>query len=248
MSKRPHNLLSISQINERKPNCSRLTAIEFGKEVVSAGGNKRRYVKCMCLCGKLTEVIIAKITSGHTISCGCAIKGCQKGRGVKYSVVNYSIRASYGAMIRRCYNKKDKSYVNYGAKGVVVCEQWKKSYQTFLDWALLNGWGNGLQLDKDIRGNGLLYSPETCCWVTKKENCNYRSTNRKFQFKGTNMTIPQICRQEGLDYSLIRSRIYRGASLEEALTGPRKKNKFKLSDNQSGIYKGHVGDSNNGSH
>lgn len=226
MGRQPHNLMSIEDINKIKPLHSRLTAIKFGKTVVSVSGNKRRYVICECRCGKMTEINLNKITTGHTISCGCALSGCQKGIGVKYTVVNYSIRASYGGMMARCYKKENKSFNNYGARGVVVCQEWINSYQAFLDWALANGWAKGLQLDKDIKGTGFLYSPKTCCWTTQKENCNYRTTNVKYDFRGENLTLPQICERWGYSYLLMRGRIYRGCSLDEALTMPRMNNQF----------------------
>ncbi len=83
-----------------------------------------------------------------------------------------TIYNSWHNMCHRCYYPKHESYKNYGAKGVVVCEEWKTNYHSFLDWSLANGWKPGLQLDKDIKGTGYLYSPETCLWVTRQQNRN----------------------------------------------------------------------------
>jgi hypothetical protein len=36
-------------------------------------------------------------------------------------------------MRERCYNKKSKSYPRYGGIGVVVCEDWKRSFESFFN-------------------------------------------------------------------------------------------------------------------
>lgn len=36
------------------------------------------------------------------------------------------------SMLQRCYNPNGTGYKNYGARGVKVCERWRKSYRAFL--------------------------------------------------------------------------------------------------------------------
>lgn len=71
------------------------------------------------------------------------------------------------SMIKRCYSK---SYQNrYPAyKGCVVCEEWKR-FSNFKAWMETQDW-EGKQLDKDLLGSGKLYSPENCCFISKKVN------------------------------------------------------------------------------
>ena len=81
------------------------------------------------------------------------------------------------AMIARCYNLKNPNYKTYGAKGVTVCERWKR-YDLFLeDVCNIQGYDQEaidagiLVLDKDIiNREARCYSLETCCFVTKSEN------------------------------------------------------------------------------
>ena len=101
-------------------------------------------------------------------------------------------------MMRRCYNPNYSHYKYYGGRGVSVCEEWKNSYQSFLDWSLENGWQKGLQLDKDIKGNGKLYSPLTCMWVDRILNCNNQTRNIKHDFEGERLTAWQISRKVGI--------------------------------------------------
>ena len=34
-------------------------------------------------------------------------------------------------MLQRCYNKKCTSYVNYGARGIKVCVEWRNSFEVY---------------------------------------------------------------------------------------------------------------------
>lgn len=71
------------------------------------------------------------------------------------------------AMIDRCYNKNNKSYCTYGAKGVTVCEEWLNGYK-FKEWYDEN-YIEGYEIDKDLSGLNE-YSPAGCRFVSKKEN------------------------------------------------------------------------------
>lgn len=71
------------------------------------------------------------------------------------------------SMLRRCYSEVfHKNQVNY--QGCVVCENWL-TFSNFKSWMETQDW-QGKELDKDILGNGKLYSPETCCFVSKELN------------------------------------------------------------------------------
>lgn len=78
-------------------------------------------------------------------------------------------------MKARCNNPRHKSYSIYGGKGILVCKDWENDFISFYDWSISNGYEIGMQIDKDIKGNGLIYSPETCCWVSQKINNQTKS-------------------------------------------------------------------------
>lgn len=91
-----------------------------------------------------------------------------KYRGISYSRI-YNIHRT---MKSRCSNPKLPCYKNYGGRGISVCEEWKKSFVPFYEWAMANGYRDDLQIDRiDNDGN---YEPSNCRWVTPKENARNR--------------------------------------------------------------------------
>ena len=49
-----------------------------------------------------------------------------------------------------------------------MCTEWKDNFQVFHDWAMANGYSEGLTIDRiDSSGN---YEPSNCQWLTRSEN------------------------------------------------------------------------------
>ena len=79
-------------------------------------------------------------------------------------------------MISRCENTKDVAYVNYGNRGIIVCDEWRESPAPFVLWALKEGWSKSLELDRT--NNDVGYSASNCRFVTPSENSRNRRSNR----------------------------------------------------------------------
>lgn len=85
----------------------------------------------------------------------------------------------FRAMLKRCYNETYKDYKNYGARGIQVEFE---DYKDFIDWALVNGYQEGLEIDrKDNDGN---YSKDNCRFVSKSLNNKNRRCTSKTGFRG----------------------------------------------------------------
>lgn len=78
----------------------------------------------------------------------------------------------WGSMLERCYSVKTQNR-NPTYKNCIVCDEWH-NFQNFAEWFYKNH-KEGLQIDKDIKGDGKLYSPKTCCFVTNQVNCEKAS-------------------------------------------------------------------------
>lgn len=237
----------LDQINLKRSPKSRLIAISF--ESVRVHGKLIRKVWCKCICGKMTLLPIRSVTTNNTKSCGCLRREFPNGKKYTHSIPK--LRTCYQDMMNRCYKEECKNFPLYGIRGVIVCEEWKNSYQSFLNWSLANGWKPGLQLDKDIIPNklgipALLYSPEMCCFVTPKENAGTRSTTRLFNYKGKSLRMSELCELEGInkrtfEYFLYRKKKTVSQSVKLAKQAERGIKTIR-SDNTSGLngvtYKG----------
>ena len=91
------------------------------------------------------------------------------------------------AMRNRCYNEKTDSFKNYGGRGILVCDEWRNSSTNFIKWAVLNGYREGLQLDRiDNDGN---YEPSNCQWSTPKFNSSHRRNTVTLTISGETKTV-----------------------------------------------------------
>lgn len=179
---------------------------------------KHRKAMFKCKCGKKFISYVHKIKTFETQSCGCfqkeATSMCNKTHGLRQDIL-YSV---WRSMKTRCYNIKNRQYKNYGGKGVFVCEEWKDNFIRFYNWAMDNGYSYGLQLDKDIIGDGKCYSPENCCFVTPKENSNKRTTSRYIEYNGSTKTISEWADYFGISLKNLYQRLSRGWSFEKCVS------------------------------
>lgn len=54
----------------------------------------------------------------------------------------------------RCANPNASNYHNYGGRGITLCVEWKEDFLTFYEWAMNNGYKEGLSLERiNVNGN-----------------------------------------------------------------------------------------------
>ena len=88
-------------------------------------------------------------------------------KGEYTSVSHLKAYKIWKGILQRCYSEKSlKKYPTY--KGCEVCDEWKE-FQNFAEWFSEN-YIQGYTIDKDILGDGKLYSSETCCFVPNRIN------------------------------------------------------------------------------
>lgn len=95
-------------------------------------------------------------------------------KGVYNTITGKKAYTTWKNILQRCYDEKTlnkfPSYI-----GCEICEDWKY-FENFAKWFYQN-YIDGYTLDKDILGNGKLYSPDTCCFVPNHIN-NILHTNK----------------------------------------------------------------------
>ena len=129
----------------------------------------------------------------------------------------------WNSMKQRCSNPRAISYKNYGAKGVVVCDEWERNFETFYKWAMSNGYEEHLTIDR-INSNGN-YCPENCRWATPEEQQHNTSYNRVYSYKGVTRDVTQWAEVMGVSRNMLYKRLNRGWTIEKALTIKNKRTK-----------------------
>ena len=140
---------------------------------------------------------------------------------LKHGKRHTSIYDIWRSMRQRCYNHNTINYKYYGAKGITVCDEWRESFEAFYEWAVVNGYQEGLTIDRiDTNGN---YEPNNCRWATQKTQQNNRQNNHLETYRGETHTIAEWSEITGIKVPTIWARLQKGWSIEETLTiKPRK--------------------------
>lgn len=179
-------------------------------------GGKHPKALYKCSCGIEKEIFEYSVNKGTVISCGCY----HKERTFKHGLRDHTLYSVWSKMKHRCDCESANKYYNYGGRGVIVCQEWANDFMSFFNWAIANGWQEGLQLDKDIipKNKGIeakLYSPETCCFVTPKVNNNSKRNNRYIEYNGEIKTITEWSEIYGVTVHALRRRIGKSNKVED---------------------------------
>lgn len=84
------------------------------------------YWLCRCKCGNWSIVAKGKLLSGRTKSCGCYINDIRGDIHRTHGMTNTPSHRRWADMMTRCYNPKFKQYADWGGRGIVVCEGFRK--------------------------------------------------------------------------------------------------------------------------
>lgn len=105
---------------------------------------------------------------------------------------------SWSEMKRRCGNSKMKYYAH-----ISYCKEWEL-FENFLKD--MGERPKGTTLDRiNPYGN---YEPANCRWADILTQENNRRNNRKFDYNGESLTLPQIARKYQISRSNLANKIY----------------------------------------
>lgn len=134
----------------------------------------------------------------------------------------HPLRQVWYDMIRRCHDPKNRSYQNYGARGIFVCDRWRLAPDGFRNFCEdMGSRPDGMTLDRKKNNKG--YSPGNCRWATRQDQGNNQRDNHRITFRGKTQTVSQWAREAGLPWNCLLWRLRSGWSIERALTSPSKK-------------------------
>lgn len=190
---------------------SRWTVIEAAKDIVQPNGKQIKMWKCICRCGVVKEVNGTNLRSGNSKSCGCL--SIEKSKNNTFGNSSFNRHGASGTRLyyewthikARCYNINTRNYNDYGGRGIIMCDEWSHSFESFRDWALANGYTDELTIDRiDVNGN---YEPSNCRWATNQEQANNKRNNIVVEIDGERKTLKQWCDIYNKDYVRVHSRI-----------------------------------------
>jgi hypothetical protein len=84
------------------------------------------------------------------------------------------LEALYWAIKRRCLDKSDPGYINYGGRGILMSPEWVHDRQAFEIWILTNLGPRPEGLTLDRMNNDGHYEPGNLRWATYKTQANNR--------------------------------------------------------------------------
>jgi hypothetical protein len=155
----------------------RLMILGEGPGGINPSGGTFRNWECLCECGNKLLVRTQSLIKGATKSCGCLQRETISAARKKHGMSSTPIYNNWRTMLTRCSNPNDKSFADYGAKGITV---WWKTFQNFLDDMGLPPKNHTLErID-----NSLGYSPGNCRWATRHEQSRNRSDNVYVEYDG----------------------------------------------------------------
>ena len=137
---------------------------------------RKRYGLYRCSCGEEFEATSGSIKTGNTKSCGC-----HKHRG--HLRTGHRLYTVWNGMKNRCCNPNSKDYMNYGSRGITLCDSWL-SIENFIK-DMDNSYRDGLSIDRIDNNKG--YSKENCRWTTlevQQQNTRRLSSRNTSGYRG----------------------------------------------------------------
>lgn len=151
---------------------------------------------------------------------------------------------TYDNIKTRCYNKNNHKYKSYGAKGVIMCDEWLQSREVFIKWCDENCKDLSLTIERvDVMGN---YEPSNCTWVSKEQQAKNKRNSIKVNYYGTEYCLRDLCHKLGYstnEYKRIHARIaYEKWDVYKAIETPitQQNNKHSYPLKPSYTYKGYT--------
>lgn len=194
-----------------------LTGRRFGRLTVVRKTDQRGpdggiIYECLCDCGNTCLALGGKLTrKGHSAkrSCGCLHDETHPPHGGSKTLLYHK----WKGMRERCYDKNSKPFKNYGGRGISICDEWKNDFAAFRDWAIENGYEEGLSIDRiDVNGN---YCPENCRWITLEEQQRNKRNVKPITWNGETHLLPEWAEITGIKYGTLWKRLHEGKPLDE---------------------------------
>ena len=134
--------------------------------------------------------------------------------GKKHGMHETTEYQAWESMKKRCLNMNDKSYLNYGGRGIKVSEEWLLFVNFFKDMGLKPTPKHSLDRI-DNNGN---YEAGNCKWATRSEQLRNKRTNVFIEYNGLKLCVRDWSKKTGIHENTIHYRLKIGLTIKEILT------------------------------
>jgi len=199
----------------------KLKVIREGKTLKLPSGQTNRTMRCKCDCGSVKNIRLLHLVRGRIQSCGCIMP--------QHGYAKTKLYRVWTAMKERCYRDGYIDQHRYKDRGITVCKRWLHNFISFKNWALKNGWQEGLVIDRIKNNKG--YSPGNCRFVTQLINANNREDTIMVLYNGVNVSLSLLLNEKKKinHYAAIYGRIKRGWQEQKAIDTPIREGNYKHS-------------------
>lgn len=197
-----------------------LIGCRFGRLVVikrSTNRGGRVMWFCACDCGKEKSIKSSSLLEGRTKSCGCRIVEAAIARVLVDNMSRSPEKQAWYKMLRRCHDPEHFGYLNYGARGITVCQRWRDSFLTFYEDM---GPRPSAKHSIDRIDNNKGYEPENCRWATASQQNGNQRRSIIIEFQGRKQCLAHWAKEYGITAPLLYYRVKAGWDLQTALTKP----------------------------
>lgn len=191
----------------------RLVALRFDRMV-----NYKSFWWFRCDCGKELSAMTSNVRRGNTTSCGCyhseLMSVVKTTHGHRRGGKTTLTRKSYEHAKSRCHCPTNHKYQQYGARGILMCDEWRNDFLAFV--RDMGEAPPGTTIDRIDNDKG--YEPGNCRWATPHQQSRNLRTNIWVEYDGRRMILKDFAATMGVDYLLLYKRVRRGQTPLEAAT------------------------------
>jgi hypothetical protein len=138
---------------------------------------------------------------------------------LKHGMCATRIYKLWAEMRARCEKQDHPVWADYGGRGIKVCDRWASFDVFYEEFGRLRTSGTSIDRIDNDRG----YEPGNVRWATRLEQGRNKRNNARYTAFGESKTVAEWAEDARcvLDKpDSIKSRIYRGWSVERAITEP----------------------------
>lgn len=171
---------------------SDITGQKFGRLVVIREVDNSQYKsnsamwECKCDCGNVIVTQGSALRNGHTKSCGCFRLDMASDNAIIHGGSYTRLYQTWSDMKTRCNNPNNKSYKNYGGRGISYAKEWE-DFEVFREYSLSIGYNDSLTIERIDVNRG--YEPGNITFIPVSKQPLNRRSSIKITHNGVTKTL-----------------------------------------------------------